>query len=506
MEFKIQKLYRKISQKDKKILVVVFMIALLAHAYRLFTYIPNHDSFFSFYHNQDMILLGRWTLKYAAGISSYFDTQWLCGLLSLIYISITAVIVIKMLDIENIFLCYLVGIIIGVYPSVVCTFTYMFTADAYFLAMLLTTLAAWAMTSPDWKKRLGGSVLLGVSVGTYQAYLSFTMVLLLVWLIKKVLIEKQSKIGRSVFNIIYSGLLGGGIYVLGLLVRLNGRKMYSYQGIGEASLLHSLDWYIVRIGKCYSEVYNLIVKDDTYGNSVISYIVVLFWILIFLVVCVKCAILIKNKKYLNVLLTSLFLAVIPIAVYCMSFLSEATDYHRLMVQSVSLIWVLAIMLLDNIEWDRFSTILKEVLVLILLINIGNYIVGANISYFGFYNGYEKTYALFIRVVDRIEQLPNYESAKYLYIGGGIEGEYQNEAFLKPLNNMIGVRYGIIPYNNTIYVYMINQHIGGNYQTVYEQEDKDKIILTQEYQEMPIWPSESSVRMIGNDVIVVKFSE
>ncbi|MCM1185642.1 MAG: glucosyltransferase domain-containing protein [Lachnoclostridium sp.] len=209
MVFQIQKLYGMISKRDKKIFAVTFVAVFLTHAYRLLTYIPNHDSFFSFYDKQDVILLGRWSLTYAAGISSYFDTQWLCGLLSLIYISITAVIVIHMLDIRNSFLCYVAGIIIGVYPSVVCTFTYMYTADAYMLAMLTAAFAAWAMVSDNWKKRLGGSVLLGVGMGIYQAYLSFTMLLLLIWLIKRVLIEKECKIGRYVFNMTYSGLLGG---------------------------------------------------------------------------------------------------------------------------------------------------------------------------------------------------------------------------------------------------------------------------------------------------------
>ncbi|MCM1185641.1 MAG: hypothetical protein NC251_01005 [Lachnoclostridium sp.] len=176
-----------------------------------------------------------------------------------------------------------------------------------------------------------------------------------------------------------------------------------------------------------------------------------------------------------------------------------------MVQSVALIWILGVMWLDNMEQNKLYAVVKEVMVLILLLNIGNYIVGANISYFGFYNGYEKTTALFTRVVDRIEQLPDIDSAKYLYVGGAIKDEYQDQSFLRPLNNMTGVRYGIIPYYYPIYVYMINQHIGGNYAIVYEQTDKDNIIFTKEYQEMPEWPAEGSVRLIDN-VIVVKFSE
>lgn len=505
MEFKIQELYRKIETKDKKIFAVTFIVTFLAHAYRLMTYIPNHDSFWYFHEKQDTVAHGRWLLAYANGISSYFDTQYLCGLLSVIYISLAAVVITKTLDIKNPFLCYLAGIVIGVYPSVVCKFTYMFMADAFLLALLMSSLAAWAIISDSWKKRLGGSILLAVSVAIYQAYLSFAIVLLLIWLLKKLLIEKTEKIGFSVMNMMYSGALGGAVYAIGLRIRLGGNKLSDYQGINEATLLHPISWYFAKIWECYLAFYQLIIKDDTYANDIISRLVSLFWIAVLVIVCVKCIPLIKEKKFISILLIWVFLAMVPLAVYCMKFLGDKTWYHRLMVQSAALLWIFAIVLLDNMERSRWNGIAREALVFVLLLNIGNYIVGANISYLGFYNGYEKTYALFTRVVDRIEQLPDYGSADYLYVGGAIEGGYQNAAFEKPLQNMIGVLYGVIPYTNPLYVFMINQHIGGNYKTVYEQENIEKITSTKEYQEMPIWPAAGSVRMIDN-VIAVKLGE
>lgn len=505
MEFKVQKLYRGIALKDKQVFAVTFVAVFLAHAYRLLTYIPGHDSFYQFYEKMDGDLSGRWTATYACGISSYFDTQYLCGLLSLIYISLTVVVITKMMDIKNKFLCCLAGMIIGIYPSVVCTFTYMFLADGHFLAMLFSALAAWAFTSGSWKKRLAGSALLGFAIGIYQAYLSYTIVLLLIWLVKKLLTEDECRIGRTVFNMFYSGIGGCLIYIVGLQIALKGRKMYSYQGIGEATLLHSVRWYLAKVKGCYPDIFRLIIKDDVYANNAISYAVALFWILIFAILCTKCVILVKNRRCLNVLLVGLFLTVTPIGIYCMKFFGDATVYSKLMLQSAALLWIFAIVLLDNMGEVRIYKIAKEGLLFLLLLNIGNYIVGANISYLGFFNGYEKTYALFTRVVDRIEQLPDYESAQYLYVGGNIPGEFANLAFSKSLDKMTGVRYGIIPYSNTIYVHMVNQHIGGSYGIMYTQEEKDKVTSTKEYQEMPVWPAAGSVRMIEN-VIAVKLGE
>lgn len=42
--------------------------------------------------------------------------------------------------------------IIGVYPSVVSTFLYMYITDVYFFSMLFVALEAWFMVVDDWRK------------------------------------------------------------------------------------------------------------------------------------------------------------------------------------------------------------------------------------------------------------------------------------------------------------------------------------------------------------------
>lgn len=64
MEFYIQKVYRKISDREKKIFFVTLVIILLVHAFRLLNFIPNHDSLWNYYGNLDVVTSGRWTLTY----------------------------------------------------------------------------------------------------------------------------------------------------------------------------------------------------------------------------------------------------------------------------------------------------------------------------------------------------------------------------------------------------------------------------------------------------------
>lgn len=505
MEFWIQKAYRRISDKDKKIFFVTFGILLLVHAFRLTNFIPNHDSLWNYYGNLDVVTSGRWTLTYAASISSYFDVQWLNGLLSIIYISISTVFIVKMLEIKNTFLGCLSGILLGAYPTVVCTFMYMYTADAYFLAMLLATLAAYFMTSRDWRKRLLGSVALGVAMGIYQVYLSFTLMLLILWLIKKILVDEQP-IGKSIFNMIYSGVIGAVIYIVGLYLRLAGRELSSYQGIGDSTLIHSLGWYFKTIKQSYVDTYRLLFAQDAYGNRIIGYIMLALGIITLGIMLVKGFLLIKKKKWVSVLLVIVFLAAMPLAVYCLKVLSEGAVYHRLMVQSAALIWLLPVVLLDNARMPNKVRILPELMTLLLLIQVGNYIVGANINYLSAEISYEKSYALSIRIVDRLEQLEGAKDAKALYIAGKPDStKYKDALYIKTTETMTGVPNGIIPYTNAIYVRMINQHIGGNYTELTDVDAISGILESEEFANMPTWPDAQSVRVI-DDVVVVNLGE
>lgn len=241
MEFLVQKYYRRIPNKDKRVFACTFFVSLLTHLFFMVNFIPNHDSFYFFYEDQDIVTSGRWFLTYAAGISSYFHLQWVNGLLAIVYISVTAVLIVKMLEIDNVFLGCLVGVVIGVYPSIMYTFTYMFAADAYCLAMLMATAAAYLIVGDNWKKRLIGGAILGFAIGIYQAYLSFAMLLIILWLVSQALFHKKNIWGNALWAL-GSGIFGGvfmlPVYISDwmerncLLIRVSGKQVSSIQWHG----------------------------------------------------------------------------------------------------------------------------------------------------------------------------------------------------------------------------------------------------------------------------------
>lgn len=182
-----------IKEKSKKEYIYAFAFAfilgLAIHAYKLLNYLPNHDSMYNFYADQNILGSGRWLLSIACGFSSYFDLPWVTGLLSLVFIALTSVAVVKLFNIKNSFVIFLSAGILVAFPSTTEILCFGFTADGYFLSMLLAALAAVALTyiQKPVARILLSAALLCCSCGIYQAYISFFLVLAICYFIGKVL-------------------------------------------------------------------------------------------------------------------------------------------------------------------------------------------------------------------------------------------------------------------------------------------------------------------------------
>lgn len=200
------------------------------------------------------------------------------------------------------------------------------------------------------------------------------------------------------------------------------------------------------------------------------------------------------------------LLLIPIVAFGMSFLSEGVVYHKLMMQSLALIWAIPILLLDN-ETETANKavhVLAELAAIGIVLNIGSYVIGDNIIYFSNKVSYEKTSALSVRLVARMEEIENYETAEYVYIAGSMN--YMDADLAGKTRYMMSRPGGdILTYYNLGYVRMINRYIGGHYEALTSAEKTDALTSSLAYQEMPVWPARGSVRMIDN-VIVVNLSE
>lgn len=93
--------HNKVKKEWKLAFLSAFFIGFFIHMFRFVSVMPNHDELFNQYNSQNMVGSGRWFLSVACGISGYFDLPWLIGIMSLLYMALTAVVIAEVFDMKN---------------------------------------------------------------------------------------------------------------------------------------------------------------------------------------------------------------------------------------------------------------------------------------------------------------------------------------------------------------------------------------------------------------------
>ena len=169
-------IWKHCKREWKLAFLSTFLVGLLCHMPIMLRDIPNHDGLASMYFDQNMITSGRWFLTVACGVSSYYTLPWLIGLLAMLYLGIASALLVEFLEVRQGWAAAVIGGLLAVFPSLASTFAYVFTMDGYMLAVLLAVLAV-LLTK---KYRLGflpGALCLACSLGIYQSYLPFAVLL-----------------------------------------------------------------------------------------------------------------------------------------------------------------------------------------------------------------------------------------------------------------------------------------------------------------------------------------
>lgn len=237
--------YRTKLKKEYKIAFIsTFFITLLIHLYKFTNTLPNHDSVFNYYSDQNVLGSGRWALSLACGISSYYDLPWINGLLSCIFIALTVVVIVALFELKNPVLIGLTGALLAASPATTETFFFLFTADGYMIAMFLAALSVYFSKIGETRKTrliLSGACI-AISCGIYQAYVSFALLLAVCYLIDALLQNKFSEkdylkwILHQV--IIYIVSLAAYYIIWKLCMYLSGTAANNYQGISDVGHIH----------------------------------------------------------------------------------------------------------------------------------------------------------------------------------------------------------------------------------------------------------------------------
>ena len=487
---------KKIRPEEKLAFIAAFVMGLLIHLPIILSDIPNHDGLDSIYFDQNMITSGRWFLTVACGISSYFSLPWVIGLLALLYLALSAGILAALLELKDKCMIVLVSGLLVAFPALTSTFAYVFTIDGYMMALLLAILAV-LLTK---KYRLGflwGGICLAFSMGIYQAYLPFA-VLLSIYSILIIFIEGKSirKKLLDALKYLYMGGIGVVLYylILKILLAIQGKELDTYQGISsmagakKTGLLYTLQ-------HIYSDFLAFTGKGNVLFNNLFSATALVVLMLLVSVVLIRLVIQKKWWKtgwfYLVLLLIS---AGLPIATNLILIISPEVTYHLLMRYQ----WVLYLICMVAFAERYGSKKAAESWILLLVtgIMVWNYAITDNIGYSNLEKRYEKTYAYCVRLLDRIEQTEGYyQGIPIAMIGVVGDWAYPETDITQDVTSgMIGIPGDSLLYTGENYQ-LFMQHYLGTTLNILPTDAMEEAYYQQFYRDMPGFPAEGSIQIV-----------
>ena len=498
---------KNIKSEWKLAFMAAVMIGLMVHLPMMLSDIPNHDGLDSMYFDQNMITSGRWFLMVACGFSSYYTLPWLIGVIALLWLGVTAALLVEFLEVKDLVTIVLISGLLVTFPALASTFAYVFTMDGYMLALMLAVAAVVCVKKLKYGF-LPGAVCLAFSLGTYQSYLAFTVILCIYGILMLALENGTVKDKfKKALQYLYMGILGVVLYygILQVLLKLQGKVLDTYQGINsmESGILSGgVSSLLSTILNMYRDFFAFTINGNVLVNNTWS--MAAFTLLALLTMFVLLWMTLQKgwwKKLWFWCLLLLAAVGLPVATNIILLITPNVTYHLLMRYQWVLYLILPISFISRYGRKEDVTASWGVL-LAGVVLAGNFAVTDNIAYSNLQKRYEKTYAYCIRLLDRIEQTPGYYQGIPIAMIGvvGDESYPLTDITGKVTSNMIGMNGDVLLYTGDNYQSFIKHYLGADL-NILPAEVMEEIYYSEEYRAMDSFPGENSTQVVDGILYV-----
>ncbi len=512
----IRLLYGKVKREWKTAFLSCVLLGLMIHMPMLLSDIPNHDGLDSMYFDQNMITSGRWFLMVACGFSSFYTLPWVIGILGLFFLGCTSAALCELLDVRKTWAVVLISGLLVSFPALASTFAYVFTLDGYMLAMFLAVLGV-LFTKKYPHGYVPGAVCLAFSMGTYQAYLSFAMILSVFVVLRLFGWEDGSIHGKETtagkrgeasvreailgaLHYLYMGVLGGGLYLvlLQVLLKIQGKKLAEYQGIDSMmSGAAEGGGVLAAVAEMYRDFLGFTLKGNILFQNGIS---MAACVLLAAILAAAVFLLFWRRKYwknpLRLVIMILLVIALPVATNIILLISPTVTYHLLMRYQWVLYLIGIVALIGGCDFGKAGIWLEWGVCLSAFVLVFYFGITDNIAYSNLQKKYEKTYAYCVRLVDRIEQTEGYYPGIPIAMIGVVgEEQYPVTDLTLPVTaNMIGMNGDILLYRGDNYRLFAKNYLGATL-NILPAEAMEEMYYSQEYIDMDSFPGADSIRII-----------
>lgn len=507
-------LWQKVSPQSKWAFGATLVAGLTTHLYMFVNKFPNGDDLASVYHNFHMITSGRWFDNPAMALSSYYSMPWVTGLVALFFMALSVVLLCRILNLQRKTTIILTGSLVATFPPLASYFSYLFYSDLYMIALFLGLLSVWLARRRTWGW-LPGGLALACSLGCYQAFVGVPVVVCLMSLVVLVLDDEDSfkEILIQGGRYLLMGLLGVGLYFLilkGLLAWL-GLELVDYQGIDAMGRI-TLEQIKSLFPKAYTGFWAYFAQGPYYASPKGIKLLYLLLALIGLAGLLLALGRSRRPKGLQTVLLVVLVLLLPPAFNLVYFMAPAAYLHSLMQPQYLLAFVLPLTFWESalapggnrrpLKVTAWQVAASWILILGTAAVAYHGFLTTNIAYLHLDLKYEITYATQLRILDRIEQHPDYTRQTPVLFLGYFPTE--NQSMYPPdtkeaVQGLVGINGNLVHHFHN-YKGFYRNYLGVEL-TFAEGSDHQKILAYLEDQPMPVWPEAGSVDMVDGIMVV-----
>lgn len=511
-----EKCYESFAPIYKKAFGWSFIFGLVAHLYMLVNKFPLGDDVgFSYYPNAGIgVTSGRWFLELYSKFDWAYNIPSIRGTLALLFLAISFCFVVRVIGLKkesDIILCAFIFI---TFPYMASIFTQMYMADSYSLGVLFSCIGAYLIIHKNKVNNIAGIFLLTLGLGIYQSVIIYAIILIYFSFFNLLLKKEENKLCDRIKLVIkYAICLVASVVVYYLILQYYLHKynttLNSYQGISEMTHF-SLGQMVASIGKAYS-YFLVFISGGVISNKLLVLNVVLivaFFYAIFLNA--------RNSKIFELIFQIVMIGLYPIVCGFIFIMAPEAHVYSLQLSQYVLMYIEMIYVIFSIvrpEYEKNYRNIKQLNTAILsFVEIGCILIGftfvtkTNKLYYELFLTYEASYSYYTQLVCDIKTNENYVNPQSTAIFvSEASDEFWDSAYVPELND----------FGWDINREMIINHksYGSDFARIYlgfdsarlSADQMEEIQFSEQYINMPVWPKEGSIQMIG-DFLVVKIGK
>ena len=481
------------------------IFGLIAHMFMLTNKLPNHDDVIYLFGKGETVSSGRWGLELLRHVIPDYSMSWLHGVVSLLLLSCAICVIVRLFQIRSRLGQILLAGLIICFPSQIGTFCYMYTSSSYAAAFLLSVLAVREAASDRWPHRIASLILIVLTCSIYQAYFSIIASLMVLLIVREILFSGSENSALSILKhgLLYVALLliGYEIYNLSISLVMNiiGVDVNTYSNEAQemgpdfpGGILVAYRFFLFNL----TSRYNMIIVSK-FSRAIHFGCLALAGI--GLVVSQ-----IRARDLRRTLLLLFCLMVLPLSICCLYIVFYWNTIHTLVLYSFFALYILAALAIEALPEPSVRTV-RDLLYVGFALILGINICFANRCYLKLFFEYENAYSLATTLVTQIRSLPGYEPTDrvVIYPSAGnslmFAPEFGTED--EAAHDLMGIQMQLLTgYTEGDF---IRRFVGAELNVV-SHEQARREVWDGDYERMPEYPADGSIKRLEDGLIFVKF--